>query len=97
MYYSKIHKKEGNVVLAVCDLEAHNKTFENGKMSFFVDPAFYGQEEIREEKLLGLFEEASIINLAGRMCVDLAIKHGLVDPENVLNIGDCIHAQVYRM
>jgi hypothetical protein len=97
MYYSKIYKKEGNVVLAVCDREAHNKTFEKGKMSFYVDPAFYGKEEIKEEKLLGLFEEANIINLAGRMCVNLAIKQGLVDPENVLVIGDCSHAQVFRI
>ena len=43
------------------------------------------------------FEEASIINLAGRMCVELAIKLGYVDPENVLNIGECSHAQVVRI
>jgi hypothetical protein len=97
MYYSKIHRRDGIVVLAVCDADAHNKTFEDEKLHFFVDPAFYGKKGISEEELTGLLEEANIINLAGRMCVDLAIKSGYVEPENVLDIGGCRHAQVVRI
>jgi len=97
MYYSKVYRQRGDVLLAACDAEVHNKTFENESLRFFVDPAFYGDEGVSEEELLKLFEEANIINLAGKMCVELAIKNGLVDPENVLNIAGCIHAQVVRI
>lgn len=97
MYYYKIYKEKGDVLLAVCDKEVHNKTFENERVRFFVDPAFYGKEEIKEEELLSFFEEATVINLAGRTCVELAINHGYVDPENVMDIGRCLHAQVIRI
>jgi hypothetical protein len=97
MYYSKIHRREGAVILAVCDAEAHNKTFEDDKLSFFVDPSFYGKKGISEEKLMELLEEATIINLAGRLCVDLAIRSGYVELENVLDIGGCSHAQIVRI
>lgn len=97
MFYSKIHRRDGAVVLAVCDAQAHNKTFEDGKLSFFVDPSFYGKKEVSEEELLGLLEEATIINLAGNACVDLAVKSGYVEPENVLEISGCRHAQIVRI
>jgi hypothetical protein len=97
MYYSKIHRRGRDVVLAVCDAEVHNKTFENEKLSFFVDPFFYGKKGISEEELVEFLEEANIINLAGKMCVDLAIKSGYVEPENVLEVGGCSHAQVVRI
>ena len=97
MYYSRVYQKAGETLLAVCDKKVANKTFEEGKLHLFVDPSFYGGDEVREEELIRLFEEASVINLAGRMCVELAIKLGYVDPENVLNIGECSHAQVVRI
>jgi hypothetical protein len=92
-----MHRKEGKNVLAVCDKEACNQTFEDGNLQIFVDPAFYGVKEVEEKELVSLFEEANIINLAGRLCVDLAIRLGYVDPENVLEIDTCAHAQVLRI
>jgi hypothetical protein len=97
MYYAKVYKKKDEVLLAVCDKDIHNKTFENEKLRFFVDPAFYGGEEKGEDELLELFDEATVINLAGKTCVNLAIRAGYVDPQNVIDIDTCTHAQVIRI
>lgn len=97
MYYSKVYRKEKDVLLAVCDREVHNRTFENGNLRIHVAPSFYGEEEVEEERLKILFNEATIINLAGNMCIDLAKRLGYVDQENVIEIGDCPHAQVIKL
>jgi hypothetical protein len=46
-----MHRKEGKNVLAVCDKEACNQTFEDGNLQIFVDPAFYGVKEVEEKEL----------------------------------------------
>jgi hypothetical protein len=97
MFCSKLHKRDGNTVLAVCDKEVLNKTFENDNMRFFVDPNFYGKDETPEENLKELFNDANIINLAGRRCVGLAVEMGYVDHDSVLEIKECSHAQVVRI
>lgn len=97
MYYTKIHRKGESAVLAVCDSDSHNKTFEEGGIRLFVDPSFYGRKETGEEELIKLLKDIGIINLAGKGCVDLAISEGHVDAESVLDIGGCLHAQVYRI
>jgi hypothetical protein len=97
MFYSKIYRKKSDVLLAVCDQKVHDKAFEDGGLNFYVDPDFYGKNGTSEKELLSLFEEADIINLAGCACVDLAIKAGIVDPENILEFGGFKHAQVVRL
>ena len=97
MYYTKIHRRDGDTVLAVCDSESYNKTFEDKELRLFVDPSFYGRKETDEEDLIELLKDANIINLAGNVCVDLAISEGHVDRDSVIDIGGCRHAQVYRI
>ncbi len=97
MYYAKLYRQKSDVLLAVCDVQVYDKTFDNGSLSFHVDPCFYGKEAATEEELLGLFGKANIINLAGDLCIDLAIRAGIVDPGNVLDLGGCRHAQVVRI
>lgn len=97
MYCSKTYHQKGDVLLAVCDRDFLDKRFESGELIFHVDPSFYGRENVSEENLLRLFNNANIINLAGERCIDLAVRKGFVDPENVLEIGGCRHAQVVRI
>ncbi len=94
MYYSKLYRQKGEVLLAACDRAVHDKTFDNGEISFHVSPSFYGSDPIEEEELLSLFEKSTIMNLAGEMCINLAIESGYVDSEKVIKIGECSHAQV---
>lgn len=97
MYCSKTYRQQGDILLAVCDEEVLSKRFQNGEVNFYVDPSFYHGEKVSEETLLDLFKEANIINLAGQRCIDLAIREGFVDPENILDLGKCRHAQVLRL
>lgn len=97
MYYSKVYRQKGEILLAVCDKDIHDRTFDNGKLRFHVDPSFYGKDEIGEDVLKELFDEATIINLAGNRCIGLARKLGYVDLENVMEIESCSHAQVIKL
>lgn len=95
-YYAKVHRIQEEVILAVCDAEIYNRSFRDGKLKFFTDPKFYGDMLFSDEEILKLFEEATILNLAGENCIKLAIEKELVDPENVLSIDKCRHAQVLK-
>ena len=95
-YYAKLHRIQEEIILAVCDMEVYNKNFRDGKLKFFADPKFYGDMLFSEEEIIKLFEEATILNLAGENCIKLAIEKELVDPENVLSIENCKHAQVLK-
>lgn len=96
MYYAKVHKIEKEVILAVCDKEVHARKFSEGNLRIFADPRFYGNKLFGETEIIKLFEEATILNLAGARCVEVAIKAKLVEPENVLSISSCKHAQVMK-
>ncbi len=97
MYYTKVYRQKEEILLAVCDKEIHNKTFDNGKLRFHVDPSFYGKDMVEEDALAGLFDEATIINLAGDRCIELARRLGYVDIENIMKIESCSHAQVIKL
>jgi len=84
-------------MLAVCDRAVHNKVFNSGELNFFVDPDFYGLKGASEGEIVGFFEKATIINLAGKNCIELAQKKGIIDPESVLDVGGCRHAQVVKL
>jgi len=96
MYYIKVHRIEKEVIVAACDKEVYARRFKQGKLKFFADPEFYGDKLFGEKEMLELFREATIINLAGSKCIRAAINADLVDPENIIRVESCEHAQVMK-
>ena len=84
-------------LVAACDCELLGETLEDGDISFEVTAAFY--EGVRGD--LALLERhlqaATTANLVGERCVDCGKRLGLIDRENVLNIGSVPHAQFVLM
>ena len=87
---------EGTLV-SVCDPDIMGETFENGDVSLTVDEEFYDGEEVDEQAVVDSLARCSVANLVGTETVSLAIEHGFVDEENVLEIGDTRHAQLLWM
>ena len=88
--------QEGPLV-SVCDADVLGETFENGEVSLTVDPEFYDGEEATAEEVAASLSRAAVANLVGHDAVGVAIEHGFVEEENVLEFEGTVHAQYLRM
>lgn len=95
-FYFKIYTHGNEVVLAVCDGDILGKKVEKEGIVLYAKPEFYKGEEIGEE-VIELFKKASIINLMGKKIVALALKHGWIDKDAVLEVKGVAHAQIIKM
>jgi hypothetical protein len=87
---------EGRLV-SVCDREVLGETFENGEIDFEVNEEFYDGEPADEEEVVASLAGARVANIVGTDAVALAVEHGFVDEESVLDLGETRHAQVLRL
>ncbi|WP_135853406.1 DUF424 domain-containing protein [Halorussus salinus] len=85
------------LLVAVCDDDVLGETFEEDGVSLTVTEEFYGGDEVDEQTVVDSLARASVANLVGTEAVELAIREGFVDEENVLNVETTRHAQLLRM
>lgn len=88
--------QEGPLV-SVCDADVLGETFENGAVSLTVDREFYEGEEATAEEVVASLSRAAVANLVGDRAVGVAVEHGFVDAENVLELDETVHAQYLRL
>ena len=89
---------EGLLVTA-CDADVVGETFENGSVSLTVEADFYaeGAREATPEDVADSLARAMTANIVGARSVEIAVEHGFVDEENVLDLGGTRHAQLLWM
>ncbi|MBO4248028.1 MULTISPECIES: DUF424 domain-containing protein [unclassified Halomicrobium] len=87
---------EGTLV-SVCDPDIIGETFDDGDISLTVDEGFYDGEEVDEQTVLDSLSQCTVANLVGTETVTLAVEHGFIDEENVLDIDGTRHAQLLWM
>ncbi|MFC7133518.1 MULTISPECIES: DUF424 domain-containing protein [Salinibaculum] len=85
------------LLVSVCDADVVGETFENGDVSLTVEAEFYDGDEADEEAVVQSLARCSVANLVGTRAVGLAIDHGFVDEENVLDFEGTRHAQLLWM
>jgi hypothetical protein len=90
----RIHRQGREVLVAVSDAELVGREFREGKMRLAVTEAFYGDEGADATEVLRQLGVCTIANLVGAGIITLAIQHGFVDPDNVLDIEGVPHAQM---
>jgi len=93
----KVYRQGPEMVVAACDADIVGKTFRSDDLKIHVSEGFYKGDDGDEDMLVNRLEMATIVNLVGKRTVEIAIKHGFVDPECVLEIGGVPHAQMARM
>lgn len=84
-------------LVSVCDRGLIGETFENGDVSLTVNAEFYDGDEADEEAVIESLARCSVANIVGTEAVDVAIEHGFVDEENVLDLDGTRHAQLLWM
>lgn len=95
--YVKVHGREGEVLVAVCDKELLGKTLMEDDLVMGVGEDFFKGELIKPDSLEGFLGKASILNLVGNDVVDRAVSGGFVDADSVLEIAGVKHAQVVEL
>ena len=96
MFSYRIFRTQKEVLIAVCDKEILGKKFQWNPV-FEVKENFYGGELCGEGELKAIIEEATIVNAVGNRVVNFLIKENFVDENNVIKIGDVLHAQVVTL
>jgi len=81
-------------LVSVCDADLLGETFENGELSLTVNEEFYEGEPADEQSVVASLAKCSVANIVGEEAVALALDHGIVEEENVLDIDGTRHAQL---
>lgn len=96
MIYCRIHRGNGETLIAACDEEILGQTFRGNGLKITVTDAFYNGELIPEETFVERMRSFTIMNLVGERTVGLAVENGYVDKDCIIDIGGVKHAQVVK-
>lgn len=92
----KLLNKENHVLAIVCDKELLGKELRQGEFRLKIDEGFYGGKDASVEECLAALRRVTMANLVGSI-VERAVRAGLVDEKDVLNIQGVPHAQFVRL
>ena len=92
-----IYRQGNDLLIGACDENLLGKQYKEGKFHLKVDENFYGKEKIPKDALKKYLRDATIANLVGETCIQIAINMGLIDPSCVIRIKGIPHAQMVRM
>jgi len=84
-------------LVSVCDADVLGEEFETGDVSLSVDAEFYDGESADEQTVIESLAACSVANIVGTQAVSLAVEHGFVDEDNVLEFEGTRHAQLLWM
>jgi len=87
-----MHKTEFGTLIAVCDKELSGKTLQDKKLEIFVNPRFYGNEQIGEE-IMELINNSNDGNVIGNNIINLLLKNKIITKKSIIKIKGISHAQ----
>lgn len=93
----RVHRTQGETVLAACDEELLGRKLKTGSRDYVVSPGFYGSTKVTGEELIELIMNSTIVNLLGRRTVGLAVKAGLITKDATSLLDGVKHAEIVRM
>jgi hypothetical protein len=85
------------LLVSVCDADILGRTFENGEVTLTVEADFYDGEEADEAAVVESLGRCAVANIVGTRAVGVALEHGFVDEEHVLELEGTRHAQLLWM
>lgn len=95
--FLRTFKTGTETLVAGCDVEVAGRTFQENDLCLEVKEDFYCGDCVTLDASGALLLKATILNLVGEKIVGKAVELGLIDPENVLRIGETVHAQMVRL
>lgn len=95
MFYAKRYSVKGELMLAACDKDIVGKVFTEKDIQLDVREDFYKGDNVDPQELRDLLKKATIINLIGIRCVNVAEEMGLV--ENKIVVQGIPHVQIFQI
>lgn len=84
MFYIKLHVSQFKSLLAVCDSDLIGRKFSEGSMRLNISKSFFKGELVNEERAVLEMKKAGSLNIVGNKAIELAIKGGVVEKENLI-------------
>lgn len=95
--YLKIYKNPDAILVAVCDPGLVGHTFREGRVKLEVKRDFYVGTLTNLDRAMDALAKADIGNLVGEICVEEAVRRGLVHESAVIRINGVPHVQVVKL
>jgi hypothetical protein len=87
---------KGNLLVNICDEELIGRTVSEGKLKVHISKDFYSGEVVGKGEALRLIRTCSVVNLAGRRSVSLAIDNEIGAREAIREIEDVPFLMIYK-
>ena len=87
---------KGSTLVSICDEELIGKTVTEGRLKMHISPDFFYGEIVDYREALRLMKVCSMVNLAGRRAVNLAIANELEAKEAVREIEKVPFLMIYK-
>nr|AAZ32456.1 hypothetical protein [uncultured euryarchaeote Alv-FOS1] len=90
----RMYRTRGEWLLAACDRELLGKTFSEGEFIITISEKFYFEAFVSEQTFINSMKIATIANLVGTNVINIAVREGYIDSENIIKIDGVPHAQM---
>ncbi|NLI62221.1 MAG: DUF424 family protein [Methanosarcinaceae archaeon] len=90
--YIKIHERDKNILIAVCDKELIGTKLKYKKREIEISESFYKGEEKTTEEICNILKNATNVNIMGEKSINCAINAGIIDSNFVIYIENVPHA-----
>jgi hypothetical protein len=97
--YLKIHETKEGRIIAACDKDLIGKVLDDGKGFIDLDTyqGFYVGELSDKKSLSKALARFHSINLVGKKSIAVALRLGLIKPEDVMHINNVPYIQIYKI
>jgi hypothetical protein len=86
----------GSLLVNICDEELIDRTVTEGRLKVHISKDFYSGEVVGKGEALRLIRTCSVVNLAGRRSVSLAIDNEIGAREAIREIEDVPFLMIYK-
>ena len=84
-------------MLNICDADLLGKKIIDGELTMHISENYYGERFVEKDEAESLLNNSSIINLAGKETVSLALKLGIGSENAVKVISDVPFLIIFNM
>jgi len=95
--FVKVHKRNGRIVVAVCDKDLLGKVIEEDGKQLDLSGEFYKGEEKNAREVGDIIRNADGVNLVGEEAIKIGLEEDVIEEENVFKIKNIPHAQSVMM
>ncbi len=92
----RVHRTQGEVVLAACDEGLLGRKLKTGSREYLVSPGFYGSTRVNDDELVALIRASTIVNLLGPRTVGIARRAGLLQNGATSLLDGVEHAEIVQ-